>query len=87
MANTSPSLFGASASATLALNDAGEIVVASTKGDDLMGAALNNLISPFNGGATVGVGLGGTIGEAAKLLGAMFVEKKLNVMDKILPAG
>lgn len=87
MANTAPSLFGSSASATVALNDAGEVVVTTTKADDLIGAAVNNLISPFNGGATIGVGLGGTLGEATKLFGAMFVENKMSVMDKILPGG
>lgn len=87
MAQTSPSAFGASATATLAFNDTGDLIVATQKKDDFIGAVIAPMTGLFNGGATVGVGMGHTIGEVAMLGLAMVAENKFNLVDKVLPSG
>lgn len=85
MSTTNPSLLGASATATLGLNADGTIGVVTSKADDFIGAVLAPMVGPFNGGASVSVGMGHTIGEVAKLGLAMYAENKLGLVNKILP--
>jgi hypothetical protein len=86
MTTTAPSLFGSSASGTLGINTDGTLAIVSSKADDFIGAAIAPLVAPFNGGASVGVGLGHTLGSVALMAGAMLAENKLGLVNRVLPS-